>query len=58
MGKDKEKGNVIGIFKPHYNIERSRMGVQCRTGLKGSGHAHRIPFGDEGEEAAIRKAEA
>ena len=43
--------------EPRYTIERTRKGVQCWTGKRGKGQYHRIPFGEEGEAAAVRKAE-
>ena len=60
-GEAKAKAKGDGKKKtggPRYTIERSRNGVQCWTGKYGPGQYHRIPFGDAGEEAAVRKAEA
>ena len=53
------KCKAMGTFRPHFNVERTRSGVQCRTGLKGPGQSYRIAFDTAGgEAAAIRQAEA
>jgi hypothetical protein len=44
--------------RPSVSVERSRKQVLCRTGRKGPGQNHAIPFGSEGESAAIAKGRA
>lgn len=47
-----------GTFKPSYAVERSRLQVMCRTGLKGTGQNHAIKFASHGgEKGAVRQAE-
>ena len=35
-----------GAFKPKLSVEHSRNRVQCRTGQKGPGQNHSVPFGE------------
>ena len=51
-----QQGNET--FKPSYAVERSRLQVMCRTGLKGTGQNHAIKFASHGgEKGAVRQAE-
>ena len=69
---DGEEGAVVATTKalghgeshkpPSFSVERSRSQALCRTGLRGPGQSHRIPYGPgrdcPTEAAAVRQANA
>ena len=69
---DGEEGAVVATTKalghgeshkpPSFSVERSRSQALCRTGLRGPGQSHRIPYGPgldcPTEAAAVKQAKA